>query len=93
MAELAAMKAIIHGKVQGVYFRASTRKHALELGLTGTVRNLSGWHEVEVYAEGEKDRLDELLEYLKKGPPGARVERMDVEWREHIGNCRGFDII
>jgi acylphosphatase len=93
MAELKAIKAIVHGRVQGVFFRGATHKRAVDLNVTGTVRNLPGRRDVEVHAEGEKDRLDMLIEYLNAGPPGARVEKVDVEWSEYTGNYKGFSII
>lgn len=49
--------AIVHGRVQGVYFRAFVKDHAKELGLKGYVRNLSGGRAIEVWAEGEKTKL------------------------------------
>ncbi len=88
-----AIKATVHGRVQGVFFRASTRKRADELELSGSVRNLPGWKDVEVYAEGEQGQLEKLIEYLKTGPPGARVEKVDIEWLEYTGTYDGFLII
>ena len=93
MDELSAIKATVYGRVQGVFFRASTRKVARELELSGTVRNLPGWREVEVHAEGEKGQVEKLLEYLKTGPPGAKVEKVDVEWLEYTGGYTGFNVI
>jgi acylphosphatase len=93
MNELSAIKAIIHGRVQGVFFRATTRKVARELGLSGTVRNLPDWKKVEVYAEGEKAQIETFIEFLGKGPPGAKVERADIEWREFTGGYTGFNVI
>ena len=74
MDEVTAIKATVHGRVQGVFFRASTREVARELELSGTVRNLPGWREVEVHAEGEKAQIEKLIEFLNTGPPGAKVE-------------------
>ena len=93
MDELIAIKATVYGRVQGVFFRASTRKVARELELSGAVRNLPGWREVEVHAEGEKAQVEKLLEYLKTGPPGAKVEKVDVEWLEYTGGYTGFNVI
>lgn len=66
----------ISGRVQGVWFRESTRRKALELGLTGSATNLADGR-VEVLAEGPEAILDELAEWLQDGPPMARVT--DVE--------------
>ena len=70
---------IIHGKVHGVYFRASAKTKALELSLTGWVRNLSNGT-VEVHAEGNRDSLDKLIKWCQKGPPLANVSRCDLDW-------------
>ena len=64
MLEQASLLAIVQGRVQGVYFRAFVRNHAEALGLKGYVRNLSGGRAIEVRAEGEKTKLDELLNHL-----------------------------
>jgi acylphosphatase len=87
-----AVKATVHGKVQGVYFRASTRKRAVELNLTGYIRNLSDGMSVEVQVEGKKAQIDKLLEYLKQGPPGAKVDKVDIEWMEYTGSYKEFSI-
>ena len=92
MADLASLRAIVYGRVQGVYFRAFTSRHATELGLTGYVRNLSDWKAVEVQAEGERNKLERLIHYLKVGPPGARVERVETKWSEYTGSYSGFSI-
>jgi acylphosphatase len=93
MDEVTAIKATVHGRVQGVFFRASTREVARELELSGTVRNLPGWREVEVHAEGEKAQIEKLIEFLNTGPPGAKVEKVDVEWLEFTGKYNGFNVI
>lgn len=93
MNELSAVRVRVHGRVQGVFFRATTQKIARELDLSGTVLNLPGWRNVEVYAEGEKEQVEKLIEFLKTGPSGARVEKVDVEWLEYTGRYTGFNII
>ena len=70
---------IIHGKVHGVCFRASAQIKALELNLTGWVRNLPSGT-VEVHAEGSRDSLDKLIKWCQKGPPTANVSRCDIDW-------------
>jgi acylphosphatase len=67
----------IKGRVQGVFFRASTRQVAESLGITGHAINLSDG-DVEVLACGERDALDRLGEWLQDGPPHARVDRVLV---------------
>ena len=78
MVDLAA-NIIVHGKVHGVYFRASAQAKALELSLTGWVRNLSNGT-VEIYAEGTRGSIDQLIKWCQKGPPLAKVSRNDLDW-------------
>lgn len=68
-------KWLIAGRVQGVFFRESTRRQAEPLGLTGHAVNLSDGR-VEVLAAGETDSLDRLEAWLSEGPPGARVDEV-----------------
>lgn len=79
-----AFYALISGRVQGVNFRSFTRKNAKALGLRGYVKNLEDG-EVEVEAEGEEEKLKELLELIKKGPRMANVRDFEVEWKEPEG--------
>jgi len=92
MSEKASLLAVVRGHVQGVYFRAFVRNHAQTLGLTGYVRNLIGGSAIEVRAEGEKTKLDELLKHLHIGPPRARVDRVDAEWSDYTGRFTDFDL-
>jgi acylphosphatase len=80
----------VSGRVQGVYFRATTRERALGLGLRGWVRNRPDGS-VEVLACGEEAKLAELETWLRRGPAHARVVSVD---REPAGPeaCRGFEI-
>jgi acylphosphatase len=80
--DLAAVRVMIYGDVQGVYFRAFAAQKAKGLGLKGYVRNLPRRDSLEVVAEGERKRLEELLTYLNMGPPAARVERLVTNWSE-----------
>ncbi|WP_394695394.1 acylphosphatase [Pseudoxanthomonas japonensis] len=68
-----AARFLVSGKVQGVFFRASTREHALDLGLNGRATNLPDGR-VDVIAEGDAAALDALEAWLHQGPPAARVE-------------------
>ncbi len=87
-----ALNVMVHGRVQGVHFRMFVQRQARMLGLTGYVRNLSGGRLVEVRAEGEEERLEELVRLLHIGPDGARVERVDVEWPECAGAFNEFEV-
>lgn len=78
MEELTSLSVIVHGLVQGVGFRFFVARHARALGLTGYVRNPPGGM-VEVWAEGEKGKLLQLLRYLEENSPGL-VERVDASW-------------
>jgi len=90
--ERASVHALVYGRVQGVYFRAYVLQHGQTLGLTGYVRNVRHPEAVEVEAEGHRADLDNLLQRLHQGPPGARVDRVEVEWRPYEGKYRGFEI-
>ncbi len=71
------VRLIIHGKVQGVWFRKSTIEKANELGVKGTVKNLTDG-EVEVWASGNQASLKELIDWCKKGPDLAKVKKVVV---------------
>jgi acylphosphatase len=73
-----ARRARIEGRVQGVYFRASTAQQAAALGIRGYARNLPDGA-VEVLAAGSSDAVNALLDWLRHGPPLARVEAISVE--------------
>jgi acylphosphatase len=92
MANLASLQAVVHGRVQGVYYRDFVRKQALALGLTGYVRNLPDGNSVEVVAEGETEKIKRLQVNLKVGPPRARVEQVDTSEGEYSGNYYDFKI-
>ncbi|HUA80594.1 MAG TPA: acylphosphatase [Dyella sp.] len=81
---------LVAGRVQGVFFRASTRNEALRLGLDGYARNLSDGR-VEVVACGTAEALDQLEQWLWQGPPAARVD--EVLRREHESSVqKGFAV-
>jgi len=91
LSDKASLSMVVHGLVQGVFFRAFVSRHASALGLAGYVRNLPG-EGIEVYAEGERKQLELLIDDLKVGPPGARVERLDMEWGEWARGLSHFEI-
>ena len=92
MTDPASVQVVVYGTVQGVFFRAFVNRLATRLGLTGYVRNLPGGEAVEVHAEGEKKHLEELIGYLKIGPPGAEVEKVETSWAEYSGIYYDFSI-
>ena len=73
-----AVRFLVAGKVQGVFFRASTREQAVRLGLGGYAKNLADGR-VEVVAVGEAERIEALARWLERGPPMARVDRVERE--------------
>jgi acylphosphatase len=92
MTDLASVQATVYGIVQGVFFRAFVQRQATRLGLSGYVRNLPAGDAVEVHAEGEKKQLEKLIIYLKAGPPGAGVEKVETVWSEYTGSYSRFSI-
>ena len=74
-----AVHIIVHGRVQGVFYRSSAQARALEFGLTGWVRNLLNGT-VEIHAEGDQDALDQFIEWCQQGPSSAKVSRCDLAW-------------
>ncbi len=75
----------VRGRVQGVMFRDSCRRQADRLGVSGWVRNEP---DGAVALEAEGDAVDDLVAWCRTGPPGARVERVDVSEVEPIGSTR-----
>jgi acylphosphatase len=83
-------RAIVHGYVQGVFFRDSVRRLAERLGVSGWVRN--NWDgTVEAVLEGDRDGVDSVVGFMHEGPRGARVDRVDVADEEPEG-LTGFDV-
>lgn len=75
----------VFGKVQGVFFRASAKMQAEELGLVGWVRN-EPEGSVLIEAEGPEDKVLEMIDWCKEGPTFSRVDRLDIEAIEREGN-------
>ena len=92
MSNLSHVKATAYGQVQGVFYRAFTLRVAKSLGLNGYVRNLSKTRVVEVCAEGERAKIEELLMLMEAGPPESLVERIETEWSEFTGQFANFNI-
>lgn len=81
----------IYGRVQGVTFRASTRRESRERGVTGWVQNLRDGS-VEAVIEGPRDDVEEVVDWAHDGPPRANVENIDVEWKEPTGEFSDFRV-
>lgn len=84
-------KMLISGKVQGVYYRASTEKEANRLGLSGYARNLPDGR-VEVIAEGSPEELRQLHQWCQEGPPAAKVTDIEVEEQRANGEFSNFGV-
>ena len=82
----------ITGKVQGVYFRHSTRKEAERLGLAGVARNLPDGS-VEVIAQGAREPVANLCQWLERGPPMARVDGVEELESQRRGEADGGDSV
>lgn len=78
------------GRVQGVFFRANTRKKAIEIGIDGWVKNLPDGR-VEAVFEGEKEDVEKIIEWCRTSQPYAKVTSVEVVWEEEKGE-RGFHI-
>ncbi len=89
---LCEMHALIRGEVQGVGFRATTQYYAMRLGLKGTVRNLPNGN-VEIYAQGSKQQLQELIRKLKEEFGSRQIEEATVEYLSMKNPYRDFQII
>lgn len=88
---LKAYDIIVRGRVQGVGFRAFTRRNAMLLELRGEVANRSDGS-VKAYIEGDKDRLQQMIHLLNEGPSLARVEDVAVTPVEPQGTHRTFEV-
>ncbi|HJW45249.1 MAG TPA: acylphosphatase [Lysobacter sp.] len=89
---MTAARFLVSGKVQGVWFRASARDQAVALGLRGFARNLPDGC-VEVLAAGDADALEQLAQWLRLGPPLARVDLLErIEAREDEAGV-GFTVL
>jgi len=91
MAEKVRVHIFVSGLVQGVFFRHNTRQVAKELGITGWVRNLPD-EGVEIMAEGEKEKIEKLIKWARKGPSIARVDKFNAEYEEYKGEFNSFEV-
>ena len=89
--ELASLTATVTGRVQGVGFRSFAHDHARRLGLVGYVRNLRAGG-VQVYAEGPREALEQLVGILGRGPSGSQVREVWSSWGVACGAHDRFAI-
>ncbi len=81
----------VEGRVQGVFFRDSTRKRAIELGLSGWVKNLDDGR-VEAVFQGDRAGCEKALQYAAIGPEAAYVTHVDHEWLDEDTTYSGFEV-
>ncbi len=81
----------VSGRVQGVFFRATTRKEARKRGVTGWVKNLPDGR-VEAVFEGDEEKVKEMINFCHEGPRSARVKDVEVEWKEYQDEFSEFDV-
>lgn len=81
----------ISGRVQGVFFRASTRDEARRLGLTGWVRNMRDGR-VEAVFEGDDTSVEAMISWCRKGSPHSSVEDVEVRREEYSGEFEDFGV-
>ncbi len=86
-----AFKGTISGKVQGVWFRDSTRKEAVKLNVAGWVKNMSDGT-VSLEAEGEEEQLNQLIKWLNVGSRYSRVDDVEIEWIEPVASYSTFEM-
>ena len=87
----AAVLLRIRGHVQGVSYRASAQETAKNLGVSGWVRNLND-NSVNLYAEGDRNCLERLIVWCRKGPPFASVSKVEIKWI-YPQDLNGFKIL
>ena len=81
----------VSGRVQGVFFRVETRYEAMKRNVAGWVRNTSGGR-VQAIFEGERGDVEQMVDFCRRGPLGARVAKIDVQWEEYRGDFKEFKI-
>ena len=81
----------VKGRVQGVGFRAFVQQNAIQIGVTGWVRNV-GYGTVEAVAEGSKEQIDDFLRMVKRGPLASRVDDSREEWEQVTGEFSSFRV-
>jgi acylphosphatase len=87
----ARARVIIEGRVQGVFFRHHTRETALRVGVRGWVRNRRDGC-VEAVFEGDRERVDQIIQWCHRGPSEARVTRVHLSWEDYGGEFEDFSI-
>ena len=92
MADKVRVQVLIEGRVQWVFFRASTRDEARARGLAGWVRNLPDGR-VQALFEGDQRVVEDMLRWCRKGPPYAYVDHLETEWQPYQGDLTDFRVV
>lgn len=91
MKDASEARVVVSGRVQGVWFRASTRDVAQRLGVRGFVRNLPD-RRVEAVLQGDRAAVEKTIAFMRDGPPGAHVAEVSVDWREPTETFEDFHV-
>ncbi len=83
---------LVSGRVHGVFFRATTRRVANKLGVTGWVKNVYNPDYVEAVFEGSKKEVEEMIKFCHEGPPAAIIKNVEVKWEDPTGEFDDFDV-
>jgi acylphosphatase len=89
--DFAEVHVVVSGRVQGVWFRGETQQVARDAGVGGWVRNLPD-RRVEAVLQGNRAAVEKVLDFMRTGPPGARVTDIAVAWRPPGEIFHGFEI-
>ena len=89
--EIVRVHVWVQGRVQAVGFRAFVQQNAVQIGVTGWVRNV-GYDTVEAVAEGAQEQIERFLQMVKRGPIGSRVDESREEWEQVTGEYSSFKV-
>ena len=89
--EMVNVRALISGRVQGVFYRAETKKAAVRHNVNGWVRNLPGG-DVEAVFEGKREDVEKMVDWCRKGPPASSVTSVKTEKNNALENFNDFQI-
>lgn len=81
----------VKGRVQAVGFRAFVQQNAVQIGLTGWVRNV-GYDTVEAIAEGSREQIEGFTQIMKRGPRISRIDESREEWEQVTGEFERFQV-
>ncbi len=85
------VRVLIYGSVTGVFFRSNIRKRAYSLRIKGCVRNINKG--VEAVFEGKENDINKIIEFCKIGPPGAKVDKVEIIYEEYKNEFKEFKVL